>query len=303
MNRPLKPVRIEGRTITHTFWGKAWCTNLEAFSDYSNRLPRGRTYARHGAITDLQIKEGQIWAEVRGRRFYEVKIEIAPLPDAQWQSVRAACGGQINSLVELLSGKLSNAVMEAVSSAGEGLFPTPAEIKLNCSCPDWAVMCKHVAATLYGVGARLDNEPEMLFTLRGVQASDMIEAAINQGIGAPSSTAGPTLENEDLASVFGIDIDFGEAQPDASAPIEIDAQPELPSEAWAPDLDGLPPSAIEIYGRVIEGPGQSRQQLMDTLEFASSTISTGLSKLKARGLIELVGGGREGGYYPVADGE
>ena len=219
--RALRPVEIQGRAIARTFWGKAWCENLEAYSDYSNRLPRGRTYARNGSVIDLQIAPGRIDALVSGSELYEVTLGIAPLAAERWRALQGACAGQIDSLVELLQGQLSRGVMEVVTRPGEGLFPTPKEIDLACSCPDWATMCKHVAATLYGVGARLDDEPEMLFALRGVDPSHLIEQsiaqAIERGVAPRGSARGRVLVADDLATIFGVDIDFSD---DALAGVE-----------------------------------------------------------------------------------
>ncbi|MFH1467179.1 MAG: MarR family transcriptional regulator [Pseudomonadota bacterium] len=217
--RVLQPVLIEGRTIARTFWGKAWCHNLEAYSDYANRLPRGRTYARNGSVLDLRIGPGVVEALVAGSQAtpYTVRIGIAPLPAAHWARIRAACAGRIGSLVELLSGQLSSGVMEVVSRKGEGLFPSPREIELRCSCPDWATMCKHVAATLYGVGARLDREPALLFTLRGVDPTELVEEAIAQTTASAAPTSAPTLDSDDLSSIFGIDLAL-EGEPPVEAP-------------------------------------------------------------------------------------
>jgi uncharacterized Zn finger protein len=204
----VSPVEIEGRKITTTFWGDAWCKNLEAYSDYSNRLPRGRTYVRNGSVLDLQIEAGHVRALVSGTDLYTVDIKIKPLPKQKWTEIKGKSAGQIGSLVELLQGSLSKNVMEIVTRKGEGLFPSPREIALSCSCPDWASMCKHVAATLYGVGARLDHEPELLFTLRGVDPTEMAEAAIDQPTGAGKARKGRVLDTDELSSVFGVDIDM-----------------------------------------------------------------------------------------------
>ncbi len=209
--REISPVEIAGRNIAATFWGDAWCKNLEAYSDYSNRLPRGRTYVRNGSVIDLQIEAGHVRALVSGSEIYQLDIEIKRLARRRWTSIRGPCAGQIDSLVELLRGSISKGVMEIVTRKGEGLFPSPREISLRCSCPDWATMCKHVAATLYGVGARLDREPELLFTLRGVDPAEMVEAAVDQPPTASRSRRGRVLESDDLSSVFGVDIDLGEA--------------------------------------------------------------------------------------------
>ncbi len=204
----ISPVEIEGHKITTTFWGNAWCKNLEAYSDYSNRLPRGRTYIRNGSVLDLQIGAGRVRALVSGTDIYKVDIEIKPLAKKKWIEIKGQCAGQIDSLVELLQGSISKGVMEIVTRKGDGLFPSPREITLNCSCPDWAIMCKHVAATLYGVGARLDHEPELLFTLRGVDPTEMVAAAIDQPKAAGKTRKGRVLDTDELSSVFGVDIDM-----------------------------------------------------------------------------------------------
>jgi len=207
--REVSPVEIAGRKVAATFWGAAWCKNLEAYSDYSNRLPRGRTYVRNGSVIDLQIEAGHVRALVSGSEIYQVDIEIKRLAKRRWTGIKGQCAGQIDSLVELLQGSISESVMEIVSRKGTGLFPSPREISLDCSCPDWATMCKHVAATLYGVGARLDHKPELLFALRGVDPAEMVEAAMDRPATASRSRRlrrGRVLESDELSSVFGVDI-------------------------------------------------------------------------------------------------
>jgi uncharacterized Zn finger protein len=203
----VSPVSIEGRTIATTFWGKAWCENLERYSDYENRLPRGRSYVCNGLVVDLQITPGKIQALVSGSHLYKVALKVAPVAKAQWKSICDDCGGAIDSLVELLQGRLSKGVMERICRQKQGLFPSPAEIQLSCSCPDWADMCKHVAAALYGIGARLDRQPELLFRLRGV---DELELLASAGKAAPLSkqapAAGKRLGGEDLSAMFGLDM-------------------------------------------------------------------------------------------------
>ena len=174
---PISPVTIEGRTIATSFWGLSWCTNLERYSDYASRLPRGRTYVRNGSVVDLQIAKGEVKAIVSGSRLYRVKIGITPVRKPHWQAICRDCTGSIDSLVELLQGRLAKSVMDRVCRQGDGLFPAPKEITLSCSCPDWADMCKHVAAVLYGIGARLDHSPELLFVLRGVDQTELIAGA------------------------------------------------------------------------------------------------------------------------------
>jgi uncharacterized Zn finger protein len=205
--RSVAPVRIEGRTITKSFWGKSWCVNLERYSDYENRLPRGRTYVRNGSVIDLQIAKGEISAMVAGSELYQIKIAIAPVTRARWKSICRDCAGTVDSLVELLQGRLAKGVMDRVCREGDGLFPSPTEIKLSCSCPDWADMCKHVAAALYGVGARLDEKPQLLFVLRDVDETEMLASA---GQDSPLTRAAPgaakVLDESDVAALFGLEM-------------------------------------------------------------------------------------------------
>ncbi|MCH7747637.1 MAG: SWIM zinc finger family protein [Acidobacteria bacterium] len=216
--RAISPVDIDGRTIARTFWGESWCRNLEAYSDYANRLPRGRTYVRNGSVLDLQIEHGRVRALVSGSSLYDVEIEIRPLARKRWKVIKSQCAGKIDSMVELLQGSISRGVMEVVTRKGEGLFPAPQEISLRCSCPDWATMCKHVAAVLYGVGARLDHEPEMLFTLRGVEPTELIAAAVTHVPTTRKSGRRRLLKTDDMSSVFGIELDTGAASTGDKAP-------------------------------------------------------------------------------------
>ena len=204
------PVTIEGRTIAATFWGQAWCTNLEGYSDFENRLPRGRTYVRNGSVVDLKIEKGAIKALVSGSELYEVRIEIGAHPQQNWSALKERCAGKIGTLVELLQGKLSKAVMELVTDRNQGLFPKPKEIEMRCSCPDYAGMCKHIAAVMYGVGNRLDSSPELLFLLRAVDHKELIEQAIPTApIG--NKNGANTIHADDLGAIFGIEI--GDADP------------------------------------------------------------------------------------------
>lgn len=201
----IAPVLIEGRKIAHSFWGRAWCENLERYSDFESRLPRGRSYVRNGLIVDLQIERGALRALVSGSDLYEVQIDIAVAAPARWRAICKDCAGSIGSLVELLQGKLSKNVMERVCREGDGLFPAPSEIKMSCSCPDWADMCKHVAATLYGVGARLDATPDLLFTLRDVNRAQLIAtASADLPTTGEDVASNRLLSDDDIGALFGI---------------------------------------------------------------------------------------------------
>src|SRR6266436_8095795 len=205
--RLVSPVAVEGRTIVKTFWGEAWCENLERYSDFANRLPRGRTYVRNGSVVDLQVGPGSVTALVSGSTMYDVKVTVGPVSRARWGAICKDCSGAIDSLVELLQGRLSKGVMTRLCEEKTGLFPSPKEILFTCSCPDWASMCKHVAAVLYGIGARLDHQPELLFTLRKVDQQDLIAkagSALTQKRKAPAGAK--VLASDDLSEMFGIEM-------------------------------------------------------------------------------------------------
>ncbi len=216
------PVILEGRSIAKTFWGQAWCDNLERYSDFASRMPRGRSYVRNGLVIDLRLAPGLVQALVSGSQLYKVEIKVSRVEKACWNSICGDCAGAIDSLVELLQGRLSQAVMERVCRQTQGLFPSPTEIELSCSCPDWAYMCKHVAAVLYGIGARLDEQPELLFRLRQVDEKELI-THVEKGLSSVKSgqerRSSKVLASENLAGMFGLELGPEEAVPfSATAP-------------------------------------------------------------------------------------
>ncbi|MEI6193424.1 MAG: SWIM zinc finger family protein [Verrucomicrobiota bacterium] len=203
------PVKLTTKKIATTFWGKAWCDNLESYSDYENRLPRGRSYVRNGSVVDLQITEGRVTALVQGSSLYKIAIGFQPLAPQRWKEIKARSTGKVTNLLDLLQGRLSKEILADITAKNTGLFPAPKEIELNCSCPDWADMCKHVAAALYGVGSRLDEKPELFFTLRGVDVGELITAASASAV-APhpaANTANAALDGENLAEIFGVEME------------------------------------------------------------------------------------------------
>jgi uncharacterized Zn finger protein len=218
----VQPVQLSGRKIAQSFWGKAWCEHMESFSDYANRLPRGRTYIRNGSVCHLEIQSGRIKAMVSGSALYNVEITIAALGKNKWAAVKRACSGKIGSLIDLLRGKLDRGVMDVVADRKEGLFPLPGEMKFNCDCPDWAGMCKHVAAVLYGVGARLDQAPEMLFLLRGVDHAELVDVSAAVAEVANAGSSRRRIAATGIADVFGIEL----AEAD-----ELTAVPPVPGPA------------------------------------------------------------------------
>jgi uncharacterized Zn finger protein len=253
----LSPVAPSRGATAKTFWGKAWSDNLERYSDYANRLPRGRTYVRNGSVIDLKILEGEVQAQVMGSSLYQVAVSVTAVPEKQWRSIGADCSGSIDSLVELLQGKLSRAVMERICKPDTGLFPTPKEIRFSCSCPDWASMCKHVAAVLYGVGARLDEQPELIFRLRRVDAKDLVSQA---GTGLPKSKHGPAagkrLDDAVLADVFGIEM-AGEASPSRPARSRRDPKPTVKTEVAKTTVAAQKRVNAKVPGNVSAGSRES----------------------------------------------
>lgn len=253
---PVEPVTIEGRRIASTFWGKAWCDNMESYRDFESRLPRGRSYARNGSVLDLQIAPGKVTALVSGSSLYEVAIDITQLSKKKWGAIRADCAGGIDSLVELLQGKLSKAVMERLCRQDAGLFPKPSEIRFSCTCPDFASMCKHVAAALYGVGARLDHKPELLFRLRAVNESELVaDIDVVLPISRRKTGSGKILEGGDLSALFGLEI----AAPPAIEQVAIeqvadDARPPR-SRRVAAASKRAPPTVKAAASRKRGSPG------------------------------------------------
>lgn len=203
----LSPIAPFRGALAKTFWGKAWCDSLENYSDYANRLQRGSSYLRNGSVIDLQITPGEVQAQVMGSSLYQVSVSVRAVPEKQWKTICTDCSGSIDSLVELLQGKLSNAVMARICKPGTGLFPSPKEITFDCSCPDYASMCKHVAAVLYGIGSQLDQQPEVLFSLRRVDAKDLVQQAeVGLKPSGKRMAPGKLLDEALLGDVFGIEM-------------------------------------------------------------------------------------------------
>jgi uncharacterized Zn finger protein len=261
---PVEPVTIEGRQIASTFWGKAWCDNMESYRDFESRLPRGRSYARNGSVIDLKIAPGKVTALVSGSELYRVAIDITHLPKKNWGAIQADCAGSIDSLVELLQGKLSKAVMERLCRQDAGLFPKPSDIRFSCTCPDYASMCKHVAAALYGVGARLDHKPELLFRLRAVDETELVaDLDVALPMSGKDMGSGKILEGGDLSALFGLDL----AAPPAPQQAVDDAKPRRSRrvaskrappavKAAASSKRGAP--SIDPVGKRRKKPGQSK---------------------------------------------
>ncbi|MBE6122284.1 MAG: hypothetical protein E7190_06180 [Erysipelotrichaceae bacterium] len=203
------PVIVSGRQICTSWWGNAWCENLERYADYASRIERGRRYVRNGSVIDLQISRGKVTARVQGTRKtpYKIEIRISPLSEEKCQDIMERCGRKLDSLDALLSGDFPED-MKDLFFERNGLFPSPAEISLNCSCPDWALMCKHVAAALYGIGTRFDRNPLLFFELRGIDVDRFIDVTlqdrIEEMLGNAGNRTSRMIDDEDLSAIFGV---------------------------------------------------------------------------------------------------
>jgi len=224
-NPKICPVTIEGTSLARTWWGKSWNENLERYADFANRIERGRSYARHGAVLDLRIRPGKVTGLVMGRAAspYKVTITIKQIPGKHWHSIKKRCKGKLDSMKQLLAGEFPKALDAVFTRKGAGFFPSPGEISLDCSCPDWAVMCKHVAAVLYGVGARLDEDPTLFFVLRRADVKELVAETVNEGKKELLKRSGKKSsrvidDGSQLSELFGIDLDGTDAVPAPQSP-------------------------------------------------------------------------------------
>jgi len=277
----IAPVTIEGRTIARSFWGKSWCTNLERYSDYASRVPRGRTYVRNGSVVDLQIAKGAVTAMVAGSSLYKIKITIAPVAAGRWKAICRDCAGSIDSLIELLQGRFAKGVMDRVCRESDGLFPSPTEIKLSCSCPDWADMCKHVAAALYGVGARLDETPQLLFVLRGVDENDLLANA-GQDVGLTKAKPGAKLlDDADVGALFGLEMAEPTVSGSAMADPPVPAAPKQPRQPKARKAVAAPAAKRTLTARKAEKTRATATEYHQKPSGRKSTIPVGTGKRSA----------------------
>lgn len=272
--KSVHPIRISGRTIARSFWGSGWCKHLETFSDYDNRLPRGRTYVRNGSVCHLELEPGKVEAIVAGSSLYEVGIDIEPLKPAAWRALKKTCSGRVGSMLELLQGRLSEHVMAVVTEPRTGLFPRAGEIEYRCDCPDWASMCKHVAAVLYAIGHRLDHQPELLFALRCVDAEELISTDLvlpDAGDGA----AGDAIADDELGDIFGIDIEHNVGS-DADRLVEVKPGSRRPTRASKAKAAGRRKTGTEAKAKARAGtkPNTTRAARTKTAEARAAKART-----------------------------
>ncbi len=208
--RRYEPVEVKAARgpICVSWWGRAWCDNLEGYADYASRLERGQRYVRSGAVVDLQIRNGLVEAKVQGRRKtpYKVTVHIGRLPEEKCQYIIGRCNQKISSIEALASGEFPEELKDIFTEEG-GLFPTPREISFNCTCPDWALMCKHVAAVMYAIGVRFDENPFYFFELRGIDVDRFINVALENRLDlmlAHADCRSDRIISSDVTSLFGV---------------------------------------------------------------------------------------------------
>lgn len=283
--RPTSPVKPDGKKLGTTFWGKAWCENLIAYSDYANRLPRGATYVRNGSVVDLIVKPRTVEAIVAGSETYTIKIEIASLAKATWMAIKRDCSASIDSLLDLLAGRFSDGVMQRLTRTKDGLFPSPSEIKMRCSCPDYSDCCKHLAAVMYGIGVRLDKQPELLFLLRDVDHQELVSQAVAAGNLEKELSAGidDSLAGQDLGAIFGIELDstFGTAQQPAAsiARRRVNVAPTSKPKAKLPGTNRTKKANQKLAKKVRLSAGASQPEKSKTT--AKAATAPKLAKKKS----------------------
>ncbi len=292
--REVSPVIIAGKDISKSWWGIKWCQNLESYSDYYNRLERGRSYVRNGAVIDLKILSGRIEALVQGSDIdpYEVEISIKPLKNEIWKAVTAECAGKIHSLGELFEGRFPIELSTLFTAREKGIFPSPHEIDFECSCPDYAFMCKHVAAALYGVGARLDNDPALFFTLRNVKIGDVVSGAVNRKsedmLKNANERSRRVIVDDGLDETFGIDIaGFESATAAAALPLKAELSTEKKAEIEdkiifekLPEMPELP--EFSEPSKLLELPEQPKPPVVPLKNTANPAIKRAKRMAKAK---------------------
>ncbi|MBU0996228.1 MAG: hypothetical protein KJ737_27330 [Proteobacteria bacterium] len=314
-NPALKPVTLNGNALATTWWGKEWNKNLERYADYTNRIGRGRSYVRHGAVLDLTITPGKVEALVQGSRSkpYSVVISIRAIPQKNWHRIKAACKGKMESMQTLISGKFPKGLADLFTQKGDGLFPCPEDISFDCSCPDWAAMCKHVAAVLYGIGARLDEDPNLFFVLRKADTNDLISEAIQESKNdllakARRKTSRVLEPEEGLSDIFGIDLDEdAPAAPiktttgknptpkrNVSAPKKQARKKAVKKPARSKKTVALSPSDVMSKVEALIKKGKTGIKVSDIIDASGlneQNVRNSITRLKQLGRIESAGWG------------
>lgn len=252
--------RSKSGAIGKSWWAQRWTQALSRIMD-SGRLSRGRSYARRGQVMDIKEKGNEITARVQGSRPtpYKVSIRVAPLKDKEWERVLEVLAGQAIFTAQLLAGEMPTDIEEAFSAARVSLFPTSSrELETNCSCPDWANPCKHVAAVYFLLGEAFDDDPFMLFRLRGRTQEQILEGLRARRAGAEEE------QGPDFTALPAADV------PPTALPVD-------PTEFWrlAAPLDDfqVQPRAPQVPLSLLQRLGQP--------SFAPATLQTTLGPVYA----------------------
>ncbi|MFH0783067.1 MAG: hypothetical protein V2B20_14115 [Pseudomonadota bacterium] len=312
----IRPVIITGNSLARSWWAKSWNENLERYADYDNRIGRGRSYLRHGAVLDLKIFPGKVTALVMGSAAnpYEITITIQPVAANRWQTIKKQCQGHLKSLQNLLAGKFPKTLAEIFFTQDQGLFPSPKAIRFQCSCPDSASMCKHIAATLYGVGARFDEDPSLFFTLRGVDTGELLTDALkgsaDELLNKTKKKTAKVIDDADLSDLFGIDMDLKpdftgkepKASPKKTRAKKSSQSPKSPQPVHPPakskNIAKSPQTATALVASIIAAATSG-------VTIADLAAKTGYPKTKLYGIVHRlkqegkIKNASQGVYLPV----
>ena len=275
---PAKPIRVDGGikarskrgAIGEQWWSRRFISVLESYG-MSGRLARGRSYARAGQVLEFQLTQGKVTARVQGSRVrpYQVRIGVLPLTTAQWRRVQGRLAGQALFRAKLLAGEMPHEIEEVFAECGTPLFPrSAADLDMHCSCPDWGVPCKHLAAVCYVLAEEFDRDPFGMLAWRGKARGDLL-AALRQiqassagaGAGQDAPATGAARPGLDVPSRPLEECLDGFWSPGLS-PARLRALAAA-QDAAAPDLllRMFPPPAVKVRGKdLADGLASAYQQ-------------------------------------------
>jgi uncharacterized Zn finger protein len=237
---PARPIRVDGGirarskrgAIGEQWWSRRFISVLESYG-MSGRLARGRSYARAGQVLDFELSQGKVTARVQGSRVrpYQVRIGVLPLTTAQWRRVQDRLASQALFRAKLLAGEMPREIEEVFAECGTPLFPrSPADLDMHCSCPDWEVPCKHLAAVCYVLAEEFDRDPFGMLAWRG-KARDELLAALRQLQVGGSGSSAAAGSGPGLAAAAA-----GPSRPGGSLDVPAPPLEECLDGFWSPGL-------------------------------------------------------------------
>jgi uncharacterized Zn finger protein len=307
-----------------TWWGQRWIAALEALGAvYANRLPRGRTYARKGAVEELTIEPGRVTARVAGSRArpYRITLALPAFDDTTWDAIVIALAGRVRHAAELLDGRMPEDVDEVLAGCGVSLFPTARELVTRCSCPDVANPCKHVAAVHYVLARAFDADPFLLPTLRRRDRAALLASlrAVRSGTPDPEPHEGAPLGPPRVDDLVARDL-FTSPHP----PAAVTVRPHRPDDpgaalrslghppglaAAADELEAAIAAAATLAWELLDGDGDplaaastrlgpsSARELADHLAVPVEAVRADLRRLRSEGRVTVSGRGRATRYH------